>query len=187
MSPDSIAEKQPDFSTNYRRRRFQPPWKDGDVTTALLRTRTATDLPGCVRLLADVHKSGGYPVNWPADPAAWLTQGNALGSWVLTLDGEVVGHLTVTAEGPDDALVERLFVDPQRTRAGLGRRLLDHAVAFAEEQGRQLALEVVDNHGPAIGFYRNAGWRESGRTPIDWGGDQASALIRFEAPLPTSS
>ncbi len=54
-------------------------------------------------------------------------------------------------------------------------------------KGGSLALEVVDNHGPAIGFYRNACWRESGRTPIDWGGDQASALIRFEAPSPSSS
>ncbi|WP_020387794.1 GNAT family N-acetyltransferase [Kribbella catacumbae] len=157
------------------------------MTSTALRPRTAADLDDCVRLLAEVHKSGGYPVNWPADPAAWLTPENALGSWVLTLDGEIAGHLIVTAEGPDEALVERLFVDPRRTRAGLGRRLLEHAVAFAEKQGRQLALEVVDNHGAAISFYRNAGWRESGRTPIDWGGDQASALIRFEAPSSVSS
>lgn len=152
------------------------------MTSTELRTRTAADLDDCVQLLAEVHKSGGYPVNWPADPAAWLTSGNALGSWVLTLDGEVVGHLSVTAGGPGEALVERLFVDPLRTRAGFGRRLLEHAVAFAGEHGRQLALDVVDNHRAAVSFHRNAGWRESRRTPIDWGGDQASALIRFEAP-----
>lgn len=121
-------------------------------------------------------------MNWPRDPAGWLTPPNTLGTWVLTIDGAVAGHLIVTGEGADDALVERLFVDPRRTRGGLGGRLLQHAIAFAADQGRRLTLDVVDNHQGAVDFYRRSGWREAGRTPIDWAGDQASALIRFEAP-----
>jgi ribosomal-protein-alanine N-acetyltransferase len=41
---------------------------------------------------------------------------------------------------------------------------------------------VVDNRGAAVHLYRRAGWLETGRTPIDWGGEHASELIRFAAP-----
>lgn len=156
------------------------------MASTAIRLRTAADLEACVRLLAEVHRSAGYPVNWPADPAGWLSPQEALGCWVLTLDGEVAGHLIVTAESADGALVERLFVDPARTGSGLGRQLLEYAIAFAEEQGRHLTLDVVDSSQGAAGFYRKAGWRETGRTPIDWGGTRASEMIRFEPPSPVA-
>ena len=152
------------------------------MTSTLIRTRMPDDLDDCVRLLAEVHKTAGYPMNWPTDPGGWLSPEEALGSWVLTLDGEVAGHLIVTAEGSDAALVERLFVDPRRTRAGLGRQLLEYAVAFAAEQHRRLILDVVNSRHGAVEFYQRAGWREIGRIPIDWGGELASEMIRFEAP-----
>ncbi|MFI5712868.1 GNAT family N-acetyltransferase [Kribbella sp. NPDC051620] len=170
------------------------------MTSMLIRPRTPADLDGCVRLLAEVHKNSGYPVNWPADPAGWLSPEGALGCWVLTLDGELAGHLIVTAEaaeslggagavggadpldGAGGALVERLFVDPRRARAGLGRRLLEYAGDFAAERGLRLVLDVVDKPGGAVDFYRRTGWREAGRIPIDWGGKDASEIIRFEAP-----
>ncbi|MEV8378511.1 GNAT family N-acetyltransferase [Kribbella sp. NPDC056861] len=152
------------------------------MASTAIRTRTATDLDTCVLILAEVHKTAGYPVNWPADPGGWLSPDNALGCWVLTVDDEVAGHLIVTAEGDQEALVERLFVDPRRTGGGLGGQLLAYAVAFAAEQHRRLLLDVVDSRHGAAGFYRRAGWREIGRTPIDWGGTQASELIRFSAP-----
>lgn len=147
-----------------------------------IRGRADADLDDCVVFLKDVQESAGYPVNWPADPRSWLTPPEALGCWVVVVDNQVAGHVALTADGPDDALIERLFVDPKRTGAGLGRRLLDHCLAVAGEQNRTLALEVADNCHAAIALYGRAGWRESGRTPIDWGGDQASVLIRFEAP-----
>jgi len=83
------------------------------------------------------------------------------------------------------AEVERLFVDPTATRQGVGRQLLDHCVQTAAELGRPLSLEVVGNRGAAERLYRRAGWLETGRTPIDWGGDHATELIRFSAPRRT--
>jgi [ribosomal protein S18]-alanine N-acetyltransferase len=136
-----------------------------------------------VGMLRDVHELAGYPVNWPADPGAWLTPVKGLGCWVAVADGRVVGHVALTADGPDGAQVERLFVDPKSTGAGIGRRLLEHCVAAAAELGRKVSLEVVDKPGAAaIALYRRAGWREVGRTPIDWGGDHASHLLHFEPP-----
>jgi ribosomal protein S18 acetylase RimI-like enzyme len=100
---------------------------------------------------------------------------------VATVDGRVTGHVVLTTVR-DHAEVERLFVDPQATGRGIGRRLLDHCVTTAAGLGRPLSLEVVDNRGAAVHLYRRAGWLETGRTPIDWGGEHASELIRFAAP-----
>ncbi|MFI5690362.1 GNAT family N-acetyltransferase [Kribbella sp. NPDC051586] len=147
----------------------------------LIRERRDDDLAVCVELLRDVHELAGYPINWPAEPAQWLSPKNALGSWVAVGDGPVVGHVVLTAVD-DHAEVERLFVDPKATRQGLGRLLLDRCVRTAAELGRKLSLEVVDNRGPAVQLYRRAGWLETRRTPIDWGGDQASELIHFSGP-----
>ncbi|WP_460660322.1 GNAT family N-acetyltransferase [Kribbella swartbergensis] len=149
----------------------------------VIRERVEDDLGICVGLLRDVHELAGYPVNWPADPRRWLTPEEGLGCWVAVADGRVVGHAALTADGEDAAQVERLFVDPKATRAGVGRRLLEHCVTTAAGLGRELSLDVVDKpESAAIALYRRAGWRETGRTPIDWGGDQASAVLRFEPP-----
>ena len=150
------------------------------MATIAIRDRGNDDLDECILFLRDVHTTAGYPVNWPLDPHGWLTPSDSLGSWVITVDGKVAGHVSLTPEGPRGALVERLFVDPQQTRSGLGRRLLEHCIAVTPD--RSLALEVADNCQAAIALYGRAGWRESGRTAIEWGGDQASELIRFEAP-----
>jgi len=147
----------------------------------MIRERDVSDLESCAGFLRDVHELAGYPLNWPADPRAWLTPEGMLGAWVITTeDGRVAGHVALTA-GPDGgALVERLFVDPKATGGGLGKRLLDHAVVMSVERGRRIALEVADNCHTAIRLYRRAGWQEIGRTPIDWGAGQASAVLHFE-------
>lgn len=148
----------------------------------LIRERCEGDLPVCVEILGAVHKMAGYPINWPADPARWLTPEAALGCWVA-VDGErVVGHVVLTAV-EERAEVERLFVDPAVGRRGIGRALLEHCVRTADELGRELSLEVVDNRGAAVQLYRRAGWVEAGRTPIDWGGVHATEVIRFTAPV----
>ncbi|WP_344233107.1 GNAT family N-acetyltransferase [Kribbella hippodromi] len=153
-------------------------------TGVRIRNRRDEDLDVCVGLLRAVHEQAGYPINWPEDPRGWLTPASRLGCWVAESDGRVAGHVVLTAVG-DRAEVERLFVDPAVTRKGIGRRLLDHCVTTAAELGRELSLEVVDNRGAAVHLYRRAGWTETTRTPIDWGGEQATELIRFSPPVST--
>ncbi|MFG1815540.1 GNAT family N-acetyltransferase [Kribbella sp. NPDC049174] len=149
----------------------------------MIRDRGEGDLESCIGFLRDVYEVAGYPINWPADPRAWLTPPEMLGAWVITTDdGRVAGHVALTAGADGTALVERLFVDPKATGGGLGRQLLEHAVVMGSELGRRVGLEVADNCHAAIGLYRRAGWRETGRTPIDWGTDQASAVLQFEPP-----
>ncbi|MEV0288312.1 GNAT family N-acetyltransferase [Kribbella sp. NPDC050820] len=146
----------------------------------MIRERTEADLASCAEILREVHEAAGYPVNWPTDPTRWLTPPGMLGAWVITTDdGSVAGHVVLTADASGGALVERLFVDPKATGGGLGRRLLDHALAVAD---RPVTLEVADNCHAAIALYQRSGWRETGRSPVDWGGDHASAVLHFEPP-----
>jgi len=57
-----------------------------------------------------------------------------------------------------------LAVAPEARRAGLGRALLARFEAEAAKRGAQRAfLEVAQDNHAALGLYRSANWRESGR------------------------
>jgi GNAT superfamily N-acetyltransferase len=58
---------------------------------ATVRPRTAADLPGCVTALHDVHRADGYPANWPADPAGWLTPRGLLTAWAADAGSDGTG------------------------------------------------------------------------------------------------
>jgi GNAT superfamily N-acetyltransferase len=119
-----------------------------------IRSRTEADLDRCVTFLRTVHDKAGYPINWPADPRDWLSPPDTLGCWVITTDDRVVGHVAITRGEPGQALVERLFVDPAETGAGLGRRLLDHCLTIADQLGRcgRLGCDRVRAARPLTGW-----------------------------------
>lgn len=154
------------------------------MTTPAPRSRRSTDLPGCVALLRQVHRTDHYPAAWPADPIAWLTSGTQLAAWVVhdgtaplghavLTDGEPeISELTGHAELPPGrpfAGVARLFSAPHHRRSGVGRALLDLARATAEQLDRTLLLSVVEL-GPtdAVAVYRHLGWQEVAVIPADW-------------------
>ena len=154
--------------------------RDADSVGLPLRVRTASDIDMCVRVLRDVHQQHGYPVNWPADPRAWLTA--AAGSaWVALAAGDIAGHVAVSFDD-DVAFVERLFVAPARSGCGIGRALLRKAVSEARLRAAEVFLDVVAAEDTANALYRAEDWVEVARSPIDWGPSPASTLIRFRAP-----
>ena len=91
---------------------------------------------------SEVHRSDGYPVNWPEDPAGWLSRGSELGAWIVEADGRVAGHVSLAPGGPDDvapgvwsehgagrapdrtAVLGRLFVAPRARGRGVGALLI---------------------------------------------------------------
>ncbi len=75
-------------------------------------------------------------------------------NWVATLAGEPVGFI-----GLMDSFIGGLFVDPVRHGLGIGRLLVEHALALKGE----LTLEVFALNLAAIGFYRHNGFVETGR------------------------
>lgn len=78
--------------------------------------------------------------------------------WVIEVDGSPAGFM-----GLSGAHVDALFIDPRHRAQGLGRRMIDHAVAVA---GR-LTVDVNEQNPQAVGFYERMGFRRFGRSPQD--------------------
>lgn len=78
-----------------------------------------------------------------------------------SLNGEPVGCLKLVYEG-DAAGIYAFGVLPECRRQGVGRRVLAHAVAIAEERRCQRVwLEVEQENTPALALYRSCGFRET--------------------------
>ncbi len=133
-----------------------------------IRPRRAADLDQCAEALWPVHELDAYPLEWPADPLAWLAVGDA--AWVAELPaGTIAGHLAVY-ETPDGfAEISRLFVTPAARGHRIAQALIGEARVWAAAHERSLKLNVVEgNRSPAIAFYEATGWRHTHTTTADW-------------------
>lgn len=87
---------------------------------------------------------------------------------IVALDrGRLVGHVTVQREGhPVTHHVASLSiaVAADARGRGIGRRLMDEAIAWAARAGvEKLVLSVYPHNEAAIGLYRSLGFVEEGR------------------------
>jgi ribosomal protein S18 acetylase RimI-like enzyme len=134
-----------------------------------IRNREAADLGLCVEALAVVHRTSGYPANWPADPARWLTPSGIVQAWIATT-GElpVAGHLLLRQLPSRVVEVSRLYVVPAARRQGAGLALLGKAIEWAVANERDLVLEVTDHLQAARALYEQAGFRLVSTGRADW-------------------
>lgn len=144
-----------------------------------------THLDETVQVLLSVRNSDPtYPpqvdVNYGAELfAEWLLKGEVISRWVAVADGDVVGHVAISAPHdymirflsqtsyrtlPADALCEivKLFVDPNFQRHGAGRLLLSHALHSAALLGRVPVLAVVSSSKSARRLYSQSALQEIG-------------------------
>jgi [ribosomal protein S18]-alanine N-acetyltransferase len=80
---------------------------------------------------------------------------------VAKIDGQLVGYVTVERDGPVQgaAYMRNIVVKPELRKRKLGMRLLDEAMQTARDMHRRtLALRVDPANGPAVSFYRTAGF-----------------------------
>lgn len=150
-------------------------------------------------MLAEVHASDGYPVNWPEHPADWLAQPTLLAAWVGELDGMIAGHIGLSRSAADDvaaalwsarqgvgidatAVVSRLFVAPTARGRGLGASLMARAVREARGRGLHPVLDVVASDRAAAALYERLGWELLGTVEQRWSGDQRVAVRCYAAP-----
>lgn len=87
--------------------------------------------------------------------------------FVLRVDGEVAGManalITVsTAEGGRVLLLEDVIVSARHRGGGLGRRLVEHVLAWAKAEGLTRVTLLADQaNQPALDFYARLGFEPS--------------------------
>jgi ribosomal-protein-alanine N-acetyltransferase len=80
---------------------------------------------------------------------------------VAKLQSQMVGYITVERDGPvpGAAYMRNIVVRPDLRKRGLGMVLLNHAIQVARDMYRKtIALRVDPANGPAVSFYRKAGF-----------------------------
>jgi GNAT superfamily N-acetyltransferase len=87
--------------------------------------------------------------------------------WVATAaDGKVAGMVALgPSEQPNTLDLDKLFVEPQRIRNGVGRALMAHAIDEAQRRGTKRLTVLADPN--AAGFYERNGARRIGEAPSD--------------------
>jgi ribosomal protein S18 acetylase RimI-like enzyme len=98
---------------------------------------------------------------------------------VAQLDGKVVGTSLATGSPDGTVKLNRLYVDPDAQRTGVGSELLASTLmAFPNMQS--IDLEVEPQNTKAIAFYRNNGFEVTGTTP-NCGGNSGIAAIAMHS------
>jgi GNAT superfamily N-acetyltransferase len=104
-------------------------------------------------------------------PADQIAEGHV---FVFEEAGAVLGFGVVLPREDGDAELDGLFVEPDAWGRGIGRRLIDEAVAMARRRGCN-ALNVVANKR-ALGFYLACGFEALGEVPTRF--SSGMAMVR---------
>ena len=152
----------------------------------LLRRATAADASALTSLAHAAKSRWGYPDAWLA---AW--------DEALTLSADYVArHHVIAAETPTGALVGvysledegdrwslgHLWVRPEVQGCGVGRSLMEHALAWAGRQRAGVLRVEADPH--TNGFYERLGGVCVGAVAAPMPGEPERALPLFEFVVP---
>ncbi|MDQ0934841.1 GNAT family N-acetyltransferase [Streptomyces turgidiscabies] len=163
-----------------------------------IRPRTDADLDACVRTLSTVHEQNAYPLNWPTDPAGWLTPRSLLAVWVAEGEGGegIIGHIVLSHSEADDAaaalwsdgptaVINRLYIEPAARGRGVGAALMERAVAEAELRALHPVLDVASSDKAAASLYERLGWTLlAAEVEQEWGPGQRVTVRCYAAPGP---
>jgi GNAT superfamily N-acetyltransferase len=86
---------------------------------------------------------------------------------VSEADGRIVGFSVLLERAGDACELDGLFVEPERMRAGVGRRLVEDARRIARERGAA-RIDVVANP-QAVAFYEAVGFTTVGAAQTRFG------------------
>jgi len=116
---------------------------------------------------------------WEKRAGQWNAPGSAAAffAWEGERAVGIVGGF-LDKEDATRASLASMWVSPESRGRGVGRRLVETIIAWAEGKGaRSLRLLVTSNNDGAIGFYERLGFAKTGKTephPND------PALVEFE-------
>jgi GNAT superfamily N-acetyltransferase len=91
--------------------------------------------------------------------------------WIAELDGCVIGCIAIVAVSAQTAQLRWFLLEPEFRGIGLGRNLLQEAVAFCRNSGYQsIMLWTVAFLSAAAHLYREAGFKKVEEMPgVRWG------------------
>src|SRR5918994_2525970 len=150
-----------------------------------LRRLTASDAQACDAIIASLPYHFGQQRG--VDECAKAVRQQA--GFVATINGDVVGFLTFTNHWPESAEITWMAVSAGHRRRGIGRALIEHAMAGLASQGTKYAFllplgpsvreDVKDGYQGTRLFYEAVGF-----TPLrefelrDWDDEAALLLVR---------
>jgi ribosomal-protein-alanine N-acetyltransferase len=138
------------------------------VTLRPVEPSDPADLAALVALEADAFGAGAWSEQAVAAELALV--GETRWVQVAEVEGRVVGYVDLMVAG-DTADLTRVVVAPQRRRSGLGRRLVEAALAEAAALGcHQVLLEVAADNAAALATYVRCGFVEVSRRPRYYAG-----------------
>lgn len=146
-----------------------------------LRTATGDDADALTDLAHRAKAHWGYPASWMRewDPQLTIIPGylELHDVWVAVGDGAIVGMCALEDRGARWTL-EHVWVEPSLHRQGIGRRLVDQALAMARARHARVVELLADPY--ATGFYERLGARLTGRVPAPMPGARDRTLPRYE-------
>lgn len=163
--------------------------------TVTIRPRVPGDVPRLAEVLAAQQRTSGYPFRWPLPfPAEeFVVRAGEEAAFCAVVDDVVVGQVSVVSVPDEDfarawtegtgrdrdglAVVSSFFVLPDLRGLGVGRALLDAAVAWIRERHRLPVLDVVPAHTAAVRLYERGGWRTIGRGRPPWLPDTEESVL----------
>jgi GNAT superfamily N-acetyltransferase len=118
-----------------------------------------------------------------AKPLADFVLGGAGRLWVAERDDQIVGSIAVVEAGAGLGQLRWFLLIPQARGAGLGRRLLDEALAYAIERGmRRIFLWSFADLTDALRLYQHAGFKVTEtKTHMLWGAERTE--VRMDLTL----
>jgi GNAT superfamily N-acetyltransferase len=93
--------------------------------------------------------------------------------FVAEVDGELAGFAAILPRQDGDMDLDGLFVEPERWRQGIGKRLVEHCTGVAKIMGSRV-LHVVGNPHAEV-FYARCGFERFGTAETRFG---SASLLR---------
>jgi len=149
---------------------------EGASTATISGTRGVADLDAILAL-----ERTGFPAAEQWSRASWQSELTAPSLQVLVARHDQLLGAIALRFGPDVCDLDRIVVDPQHRRLGVGRALLAAGLSRAASRGvEQMILEVRTDNAAAIGLYRAYGFAEISRRN-DYYGRGRHAMIMSRA------
>lgn len=79
------------------------------------------------------------------------------GMHMIECEGVAIGCYSIT-ETQDSVILQRVYLEPEYQRCGIGRYLISQALERAHDVKKPLDLEVLENNTPAIASYEKGGF-----------------------------